>query len=135
LREYAAVHKGCFPDGRSPQNALSKLYFEGFITADLLAGISGDIKLAERELSAKSDVSEKASSWVYWPGFRDTDDPKIAIIWESRSGFRFDGKRIPGGHAVGFIDGNNRVISDSDWEQFTNKQWILRQDAMKSRMK
>jgi hypothetical protein len=133
LREYAAVHKGCFPDGHSPQNALSKLYFEGFISADLLAGISGDIKLAERELSSKSDISDEASSWVYWPGFRDTDDPKIAIIWERRSGFRFDGKRIPGGHAVGFIDGINRVISDSDWDEFLREQKSLREQAQENR--
>ena len=96
LREYAAVHKGCFPDGHSPQNALSKLYFENFISADLLAGISGDIKLAERELSAKSDISDEASSWVYWPGFRDTDDPKIAIIWEGELVFVSTAKEFQG---------------------------------------
>jgi hypothetical protein len=127
LREYAGAHEGNFPGGYSSQNALSKLYFESFISAHLLAGISGDIKLAERELSSKSDISDEASSWVYWPGFQITDDPKIAIIWEKRAGLRFDGKRISGGHIVGFIEGSSRVISDSDWDQFLREQKTLRQ--------
>jgi len=54
LREYAGAHDGHFPDGYSSQNALSKVYLEGFISAHLLAGISGDIKLAERELSSRA---------------------------------------------------------------------------------
>lgn len=129
LREFAEGHSGGFPDGgRNSRDALAMLYPHYLVDRPLLAGISGDRKLLEQEMSVGSGISEPASSWVYWPGFTLDDDPNIAIIWERQDGIQFNGRRSPG-HAVGFISGDMRQVKDDEWESFLSEQKLLRQNA------
>jgi hypothetical protein len=67
------------------------------------------------------------SSWVYLPGFKRTDDPSLAIIWERVGGLRFNGRRAePGSHAVGFADGTHRQVPAAEWDGFLRQQSSLR---------
>jgi hypothetical protein len=132
LREFAAANNGNFPTGQNPQTALLKLYPNYLADWHLLAGISGNRELLQHEMSTGAEISQSASSWVYWPGFKLDDNPEIAIIWERKAGLRFNGKR-GGGHAVGFIGGNNRQVPDDAWNTFLKEQETLRQEALRGR--
>jgi hypothetical protein len=97
-----------------------------------LAGLSGDVKLLKTQISQGRKITETASSWVYWPGLRSDDNPEIALIWERRSGLRFNGSRAHG-REVGFVGGYMRQVPDQEWDSFLQKQQQLRQNALTRR--
>jgi hypothetical protein len=133
LRTYALNHNGNFPtDTQGPQEALRQLYPVYLADWKLLAGLSGDRKELERDMSGHLGLSDSASSWVYWPGLKLDDDPDIAVIWERRSGVRFDGSRAHG-REVGFVGGDMRQISDAAWGAFVRDQAQMREQAFTAR--
>ena len=134
LRSYAQDNDGDFPGGENSLQALSLIYPDYIKHVQHLAGISGDEKLAERLIASGRKLDSVSSSWIYHLGLRSDDLPNIAIIWESREGLGFNGKRAAG-HAVGFVDGSMRQIHSSKWRAFCEEQQILRSEVLKSRMK
>lgn len=132
LRSFAADNGGSFPAGQEPLQALTKIYPKYLVDPNPLAGLSGDRRLLKRELSTGSKISPQACSWVYWPGLRIDDSPEIALIWESRSGLRFNGTRAEG-HEVGFVDGSMRQVPDAAWASFVAEQKHLREKVLRSR--
>lgn len=133
LQSYSDKHGGAFPnEGKGPLEALMMLYPDQLADCEPIAGLSGDRKLLKKQIADGSPISEAASSWVYWPGLRSDDDPEIALIWERRSGLRFNGSRAYG-HEVGFVGGYMRQISDVAWQSFLKDQERLRQEAMTKR--
>ncbi len=133
LRDYAGANGGAFPAGdNGPLEALRKLYPAYMPNSHLLAGLSGDRKLINMVLKSGERLPEAASSWVYWPGLTLDDDENIAIIWESRSGLLFNGKRSYG-HAVGYIRGNLYQVPDSEWPAFLTRQDGLRRAVARHR--
>lgn len=135
LRDYAEDHNGYFPQGgRNPREALLKLYPVYLNDARLLAGLSGDRKLLKQQMLAGIEISEDASSWVYWPGFRTDDPPELAVIWERASGVdAISGRASPGSHAVGFADGRCEQVSRNRWFEFLREQELLRRRILENR--
>ena len=135
LRDYAEDHNGYFPTGgRNPREALLKLYPVYLNDERFLAGLSGDRKLLKQQMSAGLEISEDASSWVYWPGFRRDDPPELAIIWERAAGVKGISSRAPrGSHAVGVVDGKTAQVSRKEWFEFLQRQEFLRRRILESR--
>jgi hypothetical protein len=132
LLVYAHDNHGWFPDGATLQDALRKL-FPDYAESEL-AGISGDIHAVTSTLKRNGVLDERISSWVYFPGFRDSDNLDLAIIWEGRGGLGFSGRRRESGsHAVGFVDEHHEHIPASRWADFVEEQKQLRERILASR--
>jgi hypothetical protein len=135
LRLFAGEHDGWFP-GQNTTNsfaALSELYAFEPGAADLLAGLTGDVKTLKRALKQGRAMDSSLTSWVYWPGYREDDDENLALVWERRSGVTFDGRRLPG-RAVGFVTGHWRQIPDEEWAAFEDSQMKLRAETLRRRI-
>ena len=134
LQSYSLEHGGGFPNTttQAPLEALRALYPRYLVDWRPLAGLSGDQELLEHQMTGNLRLTEAASSWVYWPGLRSDDKPDIAIIWERRSGLRFNGSRAHG-HEVGFIGGYTRQVADGKWSAFLQDQQGLRETAIAKR--
>ena len=133
LKSYSIEHGGFFPNnGKEPLEALRELYPKYLPDCEPLAGLSGNRKLLKEQISEKAKITERASSWVYWPGLRSDDDEHIALFWERRSGVRFNGSRAEG-REVGFVNGVFRQVPDDRWPDFLKDQESLRGKAIKSR--
>lgn len=136
LRNYAEDHNDWYPkDGKTSLESLQLLCSEtNDYTGEigLLAGISGNIKETERRIKVGLPIDEQVSSWIYFPGFRDDDDDKLAIIWERQGGIRFNGAAADG-HAVGFADSHHEQIPQERWNEFLKQQEALRQTILAQR--
>ena len=137
LLAYASEHYGNFPDSnKGSYDALQKLYPEFSAAGIELAGISGDTEAVVAALSRQTSLNQSLTSWVYLQGFKNDDDPNIAILWESRGGLYPNGRRnFFGGHAVLFIGGVITNIPAADWENFMKQQEKLRSAAQAHRRK
>lgn len=133
LNSYANANGGNFPNtGTTPLEALRVLHPNYLYNPEPLAGLSGNKNLLRQQIANNAPVTEEACSWVYWPGLRSTDNPDIALIWDRKSGVRFNGSRAAG-HDVGFVGGYMRQIPDRDWEMFLKDQEQLRAVAIAKR--
>ncbi len=133
LNSYANANGGAFPNtGATPLEALRVLHPDYLYNPEPLAGLSGNKNLLRKQISAGSPLTEEASSWVYWPGLRADDNPDIAVIWERKSGLRFNGSRAHG-REVGFVGGYMRQIPDASWDVFVRDQERLRKEAISAR--
>ena len=132
---YAEDNNGYFPTGgRNAREALLKLYPD-YITYEFLAGLSGDKKLLRKQMLAGVEITEDASSWVYWPGFRNDDPADLAIIWERSPGVNAISGRAPSGsHAVGFVNGRFAQVSGKKWFEFLKEQELLRRKIREARV-
>jgi hypothetical protein len=138
MRLYATDHDGWYPKGG--KTTLDSLGFLGaderkedyIIDLRLLAGISGDREEARKRFFAGTPIDETVSSWVYFPGFRDDDDERLAIIWERQEGIWFNGSRADG-HAVGFADGHHEQVPQKRWSAFLKEQEALRRAILAKR--
>jgi hypothetical protein len=132
LRQYAGQHNGSFPAGTNAWEALRQLYPESIVDPELLAGISGNRSEVKRRLETGGNLDSNISSWVYFPGFRDDENPDLAIIWERTEGLRWNGSR-GSGHAVGFIDGHQEQVPKERWPIFIRDQEDLRREVIAKR--
>ena len=130
LDTYATDHFGKFPDSpHGPYDALRKLYPDYSLGPEL-AGVSGKIKAVKSALDQGKSLDGSLTSWVYVPGFEQSDDPGLAILWESREGLYANGKRNSfGGRAVLFISGAVTNIPAGAWTSFLTNQEHLQQIA------
>ncbi|GIX50487.1 MAG: hypothetical protein KatS3mg132_681 [Limisphaera sp.] len=127
LMNYASEHGGRFPDGCASARDCLRLLVPKYVPAEILAGLSGDRLRLFQELHAGHNISEEASSLVYWPGFRWDNDPHLAIVWDRTPGVNGSGRRSwPGSHAVGYADGRIAQIPASRWRDFLVEQEKLR---------
>jgi hypothetical protein len=130
LWNYAANNENAFPDSpEGPYAALSKLYPEylGLGDVETLAGVSGDLNRAKAQLQASGKLDATTTSWVYLPGLRLDDDPRLALIYERRFGIRASGRRDPAlGRMVVLLNGEVRFVKEKDWERFQAEQETLR---------
>ena len=131
MSAYAQDHGGWYPkDGNSSLESLQKLY--PVYEEEGLAGLSGSESRTLKLLKHNQPLTEAASSWIYFPGFRNDDDPNLAIIWEREEGLFVTGGRADG-HAVGFVGGGYDNISSAEWADFLKKQEALRQKVLNGR--
>src|SRR6185503_7260796 len=122
LRIYAEEHDGRFPDGTNSIDALIKLapQYTGEST-DLLAGITGDRKKFRERLRRGQRLGTNDSSWVYRRGLSVTDAPDLILVYESKSGFAWNGRRSRG-RLVGFVSGDFRQVSEDEFKELI-KSW------------
>lgn len=128
LLAYAADNFGTFPESTNGEYAaLGKLYPEYAPSGIELAGVSGNIDATVNALQNKRTLDAATTSWVYFQGFSQNDDPRIAILWESTGGLYPNGRRnFFGGHAVLFLGGDITNVPAADWEIFVKQQDQLR---------
>lgn len=131
LEQYADDHGGWYPrGGATALGSLQKLYPK-YETSGL-AGLSGNEALTAARLRGGGTLDETLSSWVYFPGFRNDDNPKVAIIWEREAGIFINGGRADG-HAVGFVSGGVAQVPSAAWPGFLAEQERLRTEVSGSR--
>ena len=128
LKTYAADNGGMLPtSSKSGLDALQKLYPNYTASGVELAGLSADCETVVNTLKAGEPLTDKLSSWVYSPGLRATDDPRIAVLWEAKFGVFPDGSRDPSGRrTVLLLGGDITNVAPSDWRQFILDQESLR---------
>ncbi|HTI99638.1 MAG TPA: hypothetical protein VL527_12210 [Dongiaceae bacterium] len=123
LLNYANDHAGSFPADENAYVALTKLYPHYCPTGAELAGLSVDeTKTKERLLTGKP-LDGSTTSWIYLPGLKSGDDPRIALLWESQEGLRHSGRVSDNqSHAVLLVDGTITNIPGDIWAQFREEQ-------------
>jgi hypothetical protein len=133
LQNYASDHDGWFPNADDSYNALAKLY-PGYSGAGYeLAGLSGNIQAVTNALQAGHSIST-LTSWVFVPGLRRDDDPRIAILWESTPGLSPDGKLASwGNRPVLLLSLDITNIPEADWKSFLKQQELLRNEVQTKR--
>ncbi len=94
--------------------------------------MSGNENKVSEYIKTGKNIDETVSSWTYFPGFRNDDDPEIAILWEREAGLFVNGSRAEG-HAVGFVGGGYDQIPDAKWPSFLKRQEQLRQKVLVQR--
>lgn len=136
LQVYASEHEGWFPSG-APTPLRSLQLIHEYLGPPLhLAGLSGDEAKVTKRVTDGGWLDDTISSWVYWEGFRDDDDPHLAILWDRTGGLSPNGRRIePGSHVVVLATGEMRWISARDWPDFQLKQKVLREAIVRERPK
>lgn len=131
LAAYSKEHDGWYPaDGTNAFASLQKLYPR--YEQEGLAGMSGDESKTLSWLKSGQTLDGTVSSWVYFPGFRNDDNPKLAIIWEREAGIFINGTRADG-HAVGFAAFGYAQIPSTNWPSFLKEQEALRAEVLKNR--
>lgn len=125
LGSYANDNGGQFPNiGQDGYRSLQRLY-PRYIQAEYLAGLSGSQIAVQKLLNSGGNLDQSNCSWVYLPGFCNSNSADLAIVWERESGIGFNGRAVPG-RAVGLLGGRVVQIPDKDWPQFTRQQAIMR---------
>ena len=132
LRAYASDHHQSFPNTNGDSYQSLELLYPNYLSGAYLAGLSKDPGATELALRNGGHLTPENCSLVYVPGLFATDDQRIAIVWETRTGISFNGRSHPG-RAVGLLNGEVAQVPDGEWRQFQSSQAILRQSALRSR--
>lgn len=135
LLAYAGEHNGWFPiSAKGSYDALQQLYDSYCPSGIELAGVSGNVDAVTDALRKGKSLDASLTSWVYEPGFRMGDPSNIAILWESKAGLYYDGRRNDfGGHAVLLINGDITNVPAAVWAGFLKQQEELRKAVQSSR--
>jgi hypothetical protein len=136
LVAYAGDHNGWLPQSsKGAYDALQKLFDSYCPSGKELAGVSGNINAVTNALRTGKPLDPSLTSWNYVPGYRISDPGNAAVLWESRPGLYYDGRRNSfGGRAVLFLNGDISNIPAVDWTNFLKKQDELRKLLQSSRM-
>ena len=135
LSQYAADHFGRFPESPGGSYAALSLLYPKYTPSGIeLAGVSGNIGATVAALRNGRSIDESLSSWVYFQGFSENDNPGLAILWESRGGLYGNGQRnLSGGHAVLLLSGYITNVPGADWEKFIKHQEQMRNAVQQER--
>ncbi len=97
--------------------------------------MSGNVDAVTDALRKGKLLDASLTSWVYVPRFRTGDPENVAILWESKPGLYYDGRRNDfGGHAVLLLNGDITNIPAADWAGFLKRQEELRKTLQSSRI-
>jgi hypothetical protein len=120
LANYAHDHGGALPA------TLDELYPAYSTPGVELAGLSGNVQKVTNALQRGIPISN-ITSWVYVPGLTVSDDPNIAVLWESEPGISASGKRrIRQSRAVLLLGSDISNVPMSAWRSFQLQQQQLR---------
>ncbi len=122
LQNFASDHDGFFPSAADRYAALALLYPDYSDSGCELAGLSGNISAVTNALQSGKSISN-LTSWMFVPGLRQSDDPRIAIIWEATPGLLPDG--TPGGRGSRPALLLSRTVTNiawQNWNAFTKQQ-------------
>ncbi len=131
---YAGDHGGWFPrSDKGPYDALRQL--EPYCVNGVeLAGVTGNADAVSNALRSGKSLDASLTSWVYVPGFRRDDPEDLAMVWESKPGVYWNGKRNNfGGRAVLLVGGNITNVPAADWTGFLKQQEELRRAVQSGR--
>lgn len=136
LVAYAGEHNSWFPrSDKGPYDALQQLYDSYCPSGKELAGVSGNVDVVTDALRKGKPLDASLTSWVYVPGFRMGDPENVAILWESKPGLYYDGRRNDfGGRAVLLLNGDITNVPAADWAGFLKQQEELRKAVQSSRI-
>jgi hypothetical protein len=133
LQNFATDHAGWFPKGSNSCEALCQLYPDYTDYGIELAGLSGNIRAVTNALQNRLSI-EGLTSWVYVPGLRADDDPRLAILWESKTGLKSNGKRAHNdARPVLLLSRDITNVPSADWENFLKHQEQLRKAVQANR--
>jgi hypothetical protein len=128
---YAGDHQGQFPfDSNGFGDALMLLVKSGNVgPVDggwfCVTGVGDDGSVFRAALASGAHIPEEKCSRVYVQGFRDTDDPEIAILFDRYSSPGGDHFHRPWGplvREVCLLDGSMQIIAETNWAKFSSNQ-------------
>lgn len=131
LLAYADDNGGVFPSGGStPEASLRLLYPKWVSSAEMWAGKTGSIELAESRLASGKELGPEACGWIYVTGLSPDYSWDVAVLWDRAAGFgRHAERRADNGREVVFVNGSTGWIPASEWEAFMQKQERLRAEG------
>ena len=124
LLGYAERHNGHFPTGGCcPEASLSLLYREEpDLGACVLSGKTKSTEAAQELLERGELLGPDTCDWHYVEGLTQSDDPRLALVWD-KVGLGHDGQRLSGGgHSILRVNCMEEVIPGSEWPQFLEEQ-------------
>ena len=141
FRTYALDNNGNFPyDTNGFGNALlllAKAGYFGDTNGQYIGPITGpgdDGSLFREALKTGAPIPEQKCSRIYIQGLSETNNPQIAILWDKKSCPGGDHFRRPWGplvREVCLLDGDMRIISETNWAVFASNQVeLLVQDGI-----
>jgi len=136
LVAYAGEHNGWFPrSDKGPYDALQQLYDSYCPSGKELAGVSGNVDAVTDALRKGKPLDASLTSWVYVQGFRMGDPGNVAILWESKPGLYYDGRKNDfGGRAVLLLNGDITNVPAADWAGFLKQQGELSKVVQSNRI-
>lgn len=133
LHDYARDHGGALPDGPDGYSALAKLYPAYSTTGAELAGLSGDISCVTNSLRLGRSISN-CTSFQYVPGLHETDNPRLAVLWEKRGHLLASGAVcLLATRPVLLLSSNFTNVPIARWAEFERQQALLRHALAPSR--
>lgn len=122
LQRYAEANQGAFPDAETPYAALQKLHPEFLSDAEILAGLSGDRKVAALVDKSGGTLTSNECSWVYHQGLTLSAPPETILIYERSIGVGAGGWRSVGSRAVGLVQGSMRQMPEAEFQKLMRQQ-------------
>ena len=128
---YADDHHGQLPfDTNGFCDALMLLVKSGDLSDPqnawrFVTGVGDDGSVFRAALVSGAHIPEEKCSRVYVQGFRDTDDPEIAILFDRYSSPGGDHFHRPWGplvREVCLLDGSMQIIAETNWAKFSSNQ-------------
>jgi hypothetical protein len=122
LETYAEEHDGRYPAGGGcPEASLSLLYGTFGTNGWLLCGKTKSPEVADKILKQGQPLGPDTCDWHYVEGLTLADDPQLAIVWD-KVGLGHNGERLDGGHSVLRLNGQEEIITASEWPKFLEEQ-------------
>jgi hypothetical protein len=122
LEEYANDHGGAYPaGGNSPEASLGLLY-PNYANEYVLQGKTVPINVVQAALAGGGRLGSDTCGWHYVEGLRNTDNRRLALVWD-KIGLGHNGQRLrAGGHNVIFVGGGIEYIPEAEWGEFLAEQ-------------
>ncbi len=100
-----------------------------------LAGVSGNVDAVTDALRKGKPLMRLGQVGVYVQGFRMGDPGNVAILWESKPGLYYDGRKNDfGGRAVLLLNGDITNVPAADWAGFLKQQGELSKVVQSNRI-
>jgi hypothetical protein len=100
----------------------------------VLSGKTKSAEAAEKILQRGELLGPDTCDWHYVEGLTQSDNPRLALVWD-KVGLGHNGERLAGGgHTVWRIVGGEEIVPESEWPAFLQEQERLmaaRTDAAK----
>jgi hypothetical protein len=128
LALYANDHEGRFPfhtNGFGDALLMLVTDTNDYARINVITGPGDDGEVYKTAMANHVDVPEEKCSRVYIQGLSETNDPRIAIIFDrysTRGGDHFRSPFRDPVREVGLICGSMEVIRNEQWPEFSRKQ-------------
>lgn len=113
---------GAYPaGGDTPEASLGQLY-PNYANEYVLQGKTVPIEAVQAALTGGGRLDPDTCGWHYVEGLRNTDNRRLALVWD-KVGLGHNGERLrAGGHNVIFVGGEIEYIPETECNGFLGEQ-------------